>query len=516
MGTPFSPKLASSIFCGSVVALASGLLLAGSKAHSQNHIGQGAVATQFASLCADCHNAAANGGSMIGGRWKYGGKPEQLARNIKLGIPSAGMPAFADLSDADIHALVVFLEERRSLAQTPKEPTLTLPPDTGRFAGGEGFVIEEVALLAGTAWAIEGVPGSVNEYLVSVREGRLYRLAGKGELRRIEGLPAIAAFGQGGLLDVIPSPDFELTKEIYFAFSKSGAKDNPESPKAMTAVAKARLEGVTLTGCRVIFSAPPDTHKSSGAHFGTRLAFDGKGHLFFGIGDRGSQNDAQDLSLPNGKIHRVHLDGSIPSDNPFISHANAMPSIWSYGHRNPQGLTFDPISNLLLELEHGPRGGDELNVIRRGGNYGWPLVTYGINYSGSPITDRTELDGTLQPATYWVPSLAVSTVEIYRKDAFPNWRDKILVAGLASQELRLLTMIDDQVLDQQLLLKDAGRIRDVHIENDGAILLILNLSNDDRPLSKIVRLRPLEPAFVSLVSPGFRKRPYDYEPTRTD
>ncbi|HEV3485310.1 MAG TPA: PQQ-dependent sugar dehydrogenase, partial [Vicinamibacterales bacterium] len=217
-------------------------------------------------------------------------------------------------------------------------------------------------------------------------------------------------------------------------------------------------------------------------------------HVFFSIGDRGRMTDAQDVTRPNGKVHRINEDGSIPADNPFADKADAVRSIWSYGHRNPQGLAQHPVTGALYDVEHGPRGGDELNLVEKGKNYGWPVITYGMNYDGTPMTDRTSSPGMEQPLTYWVPSIAVSSIAFYSGDKFPQWKNNLLLGSLAAQELRRLE-VNGTSIKQEVLFKNVGRLRDLIVGGDGAIYIAFNQPD------RIARLVPATGAATSS-SPG--------------
>jgi glucose/arabinose dehydrogenase len=238
-----------------------------------------------------------------------------------------------------------------------------------------------------------------------------------------------------------------------------------------------------------IFRVPGKFHTSSAVHFGTRFVFQ-DGYLFFSIGDRGRMHMAQDVTKPNGKIHRIHDDGRIPPDNPFVDQTDAYPSLWSLGNRNPQGLALHPVTGELWETEHGPRGGDEVNLIRRGLNYGWPEITYGMNYNGTPITAETAREGLEQPALHWTPSIAVCGIDFYTGDQFPSWQNHLLVGGLASQELHRLVLDGDRVIEDEVILSDMGRVRDVATGPDGSIYVAINSNSSETSI--LYRLVPAE------------------------
>ena len=229
-----------------------------------------------------------------------------------------------------------------------------------------------------------------------------------------------------------------------------------------------------LVDQQTIFKADSALYRTGGQRFGSRLLFDRSGRLFISIGDRAHPGDEQDLAHPNGKVLRVNDDGTIPNDNPFHNRAGALPAIWSYGHRNPQGLAFSPVTGELWEAEHGPRGGDELNIVERGHNYGWPVTTYGMNYDGTPITAHTSEPGMDQPVAYWVPSIATSGIAFYTGTLFPQWRHDLFLGSLAAQELRRLVIDGHSVRHQEVLFKGIGRVREVVNAPDGSLYLVLN------------------------------------------
>ena len=345
------------------------------------------------------------------------------------------------------------------------------------------FRVETIADGLDHPWAVAQLPDG--RFLVTERRGRLLLIDKPGAApREVAGVPVVVARGQGGLLDVALHPGYAENGWIYLAYSK------PVGEGSLTAIARGKLQDDRLTELEMIFDPPSDQATGSGSHFGCRMAFDGRGHIFFSIGDRGgptnADNLAQNLGSVTGKIHRLHDDGRVPADNPFVSRKDAMPSIWAYGSRNAQGLVHDTGSGRLWETEHGPRGGDELNIIRKGANYGWPLAGYGINYSGTTITKNESLPGMEDPVVQWTPVIAASGLALYRGDKFPRWRGNLFAGGLASEKLVRLELSDATVAEQEIVLQDTGRIRDVRSFDDGFLYVVY-----DEP-GKVVRLVPAD------------------------
>lgn len=294
----------------------------------------------------------------------------------------------------------------------------------------------------------------------------------------LDGGPKATLHGQGGLLDVEKHPQYSQNHWLYFSYTKQVHQGYT------TAVARARLLNNSLTQLEDIFIARAVSSK--GQHFGSRLAFDRDHRLYITVGDRGDRHQAQQLSTHAGKVIRINDDGSIPSDNPFINRSGALVEIYSYGHRNPQGLVYDWPSKRLWLHEHGPRGGDEVNLIRAGANYGWPVITYGREYSGFAITDETHRPGMEQPIWKWVPSIAPSGLAIYRGKAFPNWQGDLFVGALKSRLLAHLSMQEETVKREQRYLESLdARIRDVAVGPDGLIYLLT-----DSEQGRLLRLSP--------------------------
>jgi glucose/arabinose dehydrogenase len=336
-------------------------------------------------------------------------------------------------------------------------------------------------------WSMAFLPGG--DMLVTEQPGRL-RIVREGRLleQPVSGVPEVFYKGQGGLLDVVLHPDFASNRLLYLSYSKP-----LEDEESTTAVIRGRYSDGTLSDVEEVFVA-----QSRGrGHYGSRLAFDDQGFLFISVGDRQipptgdlPAHPAQLLSDHHGVIVRLHDDGRVPADNPFVEDAKALPEIWSYGHRNPQGMALDRASGTLWITEHGPQGGDELNRITPGANYGWPVIGYGVNYGvGTTIHATTHADGMEQPLKIWVPSIATSGLALYRGSAFPHWDGYLFAGGLSGQQLTLLGMEDGEVVHEETLARDIGRLRDVRIGPDGYLYLAL----DDRGAepSAIVRLEPV-------------------------
>ena len=298
-----------------------------------------------------------------------------------------------------------------------------------------------------------------------------------GESIEIENIPDVFLKNQGGLLDIELHPNFSANNKIFFSFSKG---DNETG--ANTAVASATLINNSLENIEILYHGEEQT--TSSLHWGCRLQFNNDGYLFFTIGDRGNRNkNPQNITLDGGKVYRINEDGTIPNDNPFVNESGAKKAIYSYGHRNPQGMFKHPITGEIWTNEHGPRGGDEINVISSGKNYGWPKITYGINYSGTTITNDKDLPGMEQPLYYWVPSIAPSGFEYLNSKKYYDWNGSILVGSLKYMYLeRLVLDQNNNVKYREKVAENIGRVRDVKISPDGFIYLAV----DNKGIFKIV------------------------------
>ncbi|MEO7599948.1 MAG: PQQ-dependent sugar dehydrogenase, partial [Opitutus sp.] len=324
-----------------------------------------------------------------------------------------------------------------------------------------------------TPWGIEFI--DAHRALVTERPGRLrWIVDGRLDPQPIQGLPVPVQYADAGMMDVALDPDYAKNGWVYLAFSHSLDGGTGKDSPAMTKVIRGRIRDHEWLDEQTVFALPPEHYVTRAYRWGCRLLFDEKGDLYFSIGDLARDDDVQNLSRPSGKIYRVHPDGSIPADNPFADRAGALPAIYTYGNRNAQGLARHPVTGQIWETEHGPMGGDELNLLKKGANYGWPLVTYGRNYNGAPISALTEHAGMESPVVEWTPSIAVCPAEFYTGTLFPEWRNDLFVGALAYEEVRHLVIKDNRVVSQEIILKNLGRVRDIKTGPDGALYVLLN------------------------------------------
>ena len=341
------------------------------------------------------------------------------------------------------------------------------------------FQLETVASGLEHPWSLAFLPNG--DQLVTERAGRL-RLIREGNLQSqpISGLPDLVASGQGGLLDVMLHRDFENNQMLFLSYAHRNRQG------MTTRVARAQLDGNALKDTTVIFEALP--RSNNGRHFGSRMVMDAQGHLYVSVGDRGEMDRAQDLADDAGGVHRITIDGEPVASNPFIDNAGANDTFFTYGNRNIQGMTLHPETGEVWSHEHGPRGGDEINIIRAGNNYGWPKVTYGIDYSGLPISGKTTMEGITDPLHYWDPSIAPSGMAFYTGDLFPEWQGDLFVGALVMRKLVRLSIENEDVVESEDLLTDRDeRIRDVRMGPDGALWLLT-----DSPRGKVYRMVPAE------------------------
>jgi glucose/arabinose dehydrogenase len=467
------------------------------------------IAPLYAENCAVCHGedleGAAQGSPLVGRALVHGESVDEIARSISEGFAATGMPAWSGtLDENQIRGLAILISEKRAvLGRTEFKTDMPLVIPEG-VIGSErhAFRIEGVASgLHPLPYSIAPLPDGRILLTEKVRGLSIISPDGKRSAL-IEGTPpthddGMELFslvrGRGWMLDVALHPDYEKSGWIYLHFGDRCR----ECDTSMNKLVRGRLADGRWASEEVIWSAAPESYTTmSDMTAGGRICFDGNGHVFLSVGIKGSSDHdgVQDLSLPYGKIHRVHDDGRIPPDNPFVTTPGALPSIWSYGHRSPQGLEFDPRTGRLWSTEMGPRGGDEFNLLRPGKNYGWPLTSKGVNYDGTPVAWGKELGITFdlaeieQPVVDMTPAPAVSSFVLYRGSAFPGWQNDAIVGTLKATELYRFVIEGERVVHRETLLRSLARIRDVEVGPDGYVYLLLEHETGGR----IVRLVPAD------------------------
>lgn len=449
---------------------------------AQYNIGTGGAMDLYRESCAGCHGPALDGGSassLIDGKWANGSDDEAIARSIREGVPGTPMPAWkSSLTAEQVRSLVILVREQREADRLKAlEKANTVQPGAVFRSELHAFTLVPVFETTGTLWAMDFLrDGSL---LSTQLEGKLWHVV-DGKPTPIAGTPEVLAKSQGGLLDVKVHSSASGGEWIYLTFSEKSAQG------AMTAVVRGRIKDGRWVEQQDILRVPVVQHINTAYHYGSRLAIAGD-YVFVSVGDRGRQDMAQDLGRPNGKIHRLHLDGTVPKDNPFRGEGQYA-SIWSYGHRNPQGLDAHPLTGAIWSSEHGPRGGDEVNLIRRGRNYGWPLATHGMNYDGTAMGAQPGAPGMEEPARYWTPSISPGGIAFYTGSTFPRWKGSLFVAGQGARELHRLTLDGDTVRADETVMSGQGRVRDVSNGPDGHLYVILN--NPEPSSSGIHRLVP--------------------------
>lgn len=429
-------------------------------------------------FCSGCHGAKLE--KFAAKSWMEEEGTSSAFNSIKSGIETIGMPSFQKtFTDSEIKELAEYVKKGIPEDRSVLKPAVT--PGGVIESEVQKFVVDTVLSGLNVPWGMAFLPNG--DMLISEREGILYVFSGGKLSAPVEGLPPVMAIGQGGLLDICLHPDYQKNGWIYFSYSaliSSGPR-----PTGNTAIMRAKLSGNRLVDQQVIYTGTPATDRNY--HFGCKIAFDNKGHLFFGNGDRGQHFDfPQNLDNTNGKIHRLNDDGSIPADNPFVNTPGAISSIYSYGHRNPQGTSIDPLTGELWVSEHGPRGGDELNLIKPGKNYGWPVISYGINYDGTILTPDKEKEGMEQPVFYWIPSIGPCGMTFVTGERYKNWKNNILLGSLPLKHLERVVLKNNAVIHREQLLEGIGRVRNVVMSPDGYIYISIETPG------KILRLMPVE------------------------
>ncbi len=415
----------------------------------------------YADYCSGCHGEKMN--AFVDRTWKHGSSANDLFKAIKKGYPDEGMPGFdTTFTDDEINELVSYIQKGIENVQRYE----FTEPNRSNIFKHESLTVKLDTVLAGldVPWGMAFLPNQ--DMLVTERGGKLYRVTKYRKVQTITGVPDVVAEGQGGLLDIILHPDFKRNNVLYISYSKG--KKTDDGVLATTAITRAVLKGNALTQQKVIFEANP--YSKTRHHYGSRFAWGKDGYLYFSVGDRGNEKEnPQDLKRELGKVHRIKDDGSIPSDNPYVNTPGVMPSIYSYGHRNIQGMAPHPETGDIWSNEHGPRGGDEINIVAKAKNYGWPVASYGINYNGTVLTKSTLLAGIEPPLLYWIPSIAPSGMAFVTGKRYKEWKDAVLVGSLRFKYLNLCRLDGDKIVEEEILLKNIGRVRDVRMAPDGFI-----------------------------------------------
>jgi len=423
-----------------------------------------AVASIYKSYCSGCHGNKVE--AFADRVWKHGKTREKLFVSISTGYENGGMHGFkAAFKTEEIYALADYI--LKGIANTDRY-TFEKPSVKVNFfeSKNQNIILDTVAANLGIPWAMAFLPGG--KMLVTERSNKLYLVPKKGKPTLITGLPEVRVEMQGGLFDIRLHPQYKKNNLIYLSYA--AYKIEGKDTLSTTAVMKANFDGKKLYNQVKIFEALP--YSKTRYHYGAKLEFDKSNRLYISVGDRGSSKTGpQGLTSSPGKIHRINDDGSIPVDNPFVDTVGAVKSTFSYGHRNPQGIALNPFTNELWANEHGPRGGDEINIVRKGKNYGWPVISYGINYDGTTFTEKVTQEGMEQPVVYWIPSIGPSGMAFVNSNKYKNWRGNVLSGSLRFNYLNRSVIKDNKIIEEEILLKDVGRLRDVKMGPDGYIYI---------------------------------------------
>lgn len=445
--------------------------------------------------CMSCHGVTgqgANASSLLDDEWLLGPTDKDLFRATKEGIADSGMPAYGEtLNDAQLWGLVVHMRELRARHERAAKGS-PRPDGSGVYTSTHARFRVERVVTSGleVPWGVDFLPDAAPEglirsgMLVANRPGGLHLWNDGALSAAVRGTPDVRNRGQGGLMEVAVHPEYAENGWIYLGFSHEiEGNRRPGMTKIVRGKIRERGSSLQWMDEEVIFEARHEDYLTTDLHFGCRIVFeegpDGKHYVYFAIGERGRMEHAQELARPNGKVFRVYDDGSIPLDNPFVGKAGVYEQIWSYGHRNPQGLVMD-LEGRLWDTEHGPRGGDELNLVEKGKNYGWPLVSFGMNYNGSPFATPWPKEGQdlTMPTYVWTPSIAACGLDVVRAgakgEAFGVWRGDLMAGGLAGQTVQRLRIKDGEVVEIEELLHGDGRVRDVAVGPDGSVYVVYN------------------------------------------
>ncbi|MGC1240604.1 MAG: PQQ-dependent sugar dehydrogenase [Chryseosolibacter sp.] len=428
----------------------------------------------YKTYCAGCHGSQLQGNTaskLVKTDWQYGRGKGAIVRNIRFGIPSTEMVAWgAVLNDEQINAVADYIVAAQEV------PPNALRPVPERLTTKDYILKVEKLVSEGlsTPWGIEFTDN--RRALITERTGGIrWMVDGKLDPQPVKGVPmTYSQHTTGGLMDIALDPDFAKNGWVYIAFSHTIDNPSDKEARGMTKVVRGKIRDHQWVQEQTLFEAPDSLKIPGGNRWGCRFLFDRQGYLYFTIGDMARGIDSQDPGKPSGKVYRIYPDGSIPGDNPYRGKKGMLPAIFTIGNRNVQGLALHPVTGEIWATEHGPMGGDELNILRKGANYGWPLVTYGVDYSGEIVSDKTEMPGMERPLLHWTPSIGVCSAEFVSSPLFPKWKNNLIVGALAFEEIRRLVIDDSDVISQEMILKGVGRVRDVKAGPDGALYVLLN------------------------------------------
>lgn len=403
--------------------------------------------------------------------WMYGGDRDSMLTTVRYGIVGTGMAAWGSvLPGPQVEALVDYVVESRNTL--PKE--LPAKPTTLEL---EDYTVNIETVIAdgfrSAPWGIEFVDDR-RALITEQRGGIRWLVDGQLDPEPITGTPETIQYGTGGMLDLALDPDYANNGWIYMGYVHPLGEGPTEERPSMTRIIRGRVKDHKWVDQELLFKVDDDLYQINKGRWGCRLLFDDAGYLYFTIGDVRINDAVQQLDKPQGKSYRIHSDGSIPKDNPYVGTPGALEAIYTVGNRNIQGIDQHPVTGMIWGSEHGPMGGDELNTLELGKNYGWPVITYGLDYDGSIMSELTHKEGMEQPAKYWKPSPGLSALEFYTGDMFPKWKNQAFLGALVFQEIKRLELGENSVEKEEVFLKGYGRVRDIKTGPEGAIYVILN------------------------------------------
>jgi aldose sugar dehydrogenase len=420
--------------------------------------------SNYINYCGGCHGEKMD--AFVDRKWKHGNSREDLFKAIKYGYENEGMPGYdTTFTDEETYELSDYI---LTGIENLKRYDFKSEPVKENFFSSKDIDIrlDTVVKGIGVAWGMTFLPNG--DLIFTEKSGKLYRVNEKKDMQLIKGVPEVLFAQQAGLMDIALHPEFKKNNILYISYS--AIKKTEGKPLSTTAIMQAVLKENELTEQKIIFEALP--YLSPTIHYGCRLEFDRKGYLYFTVGDRSNYKEhPQSLTNPFGKVHRIHADGSIPADNPFVNTPGAIPSIYTYGNRNPQGLAMQYTTGIMWEDEHGPRGGDEVNIVRKGTNYGWPTISYGIDYTGIPITKKTAQEGMAQPELYWIPSIGPGGMKFVKGNRYKAWKGDLMATSMRFGYLNRCKIKGKKIIGEEMLIKNMGRMRDVDQSPDGYLYI---------------------------------------------